>query len=55
MRVQLMGTEDPSVNGMRTAQSRWREYVQTYVMRHPTEWVTHDEKENTGAKVFLAR
>ncbi|KAF7312114.1 Histone deacetylase complex, SIN3 component [Mycena indigotica] len=35
MRVFLVSNDDPSVNGG----DRWREYVSTYVMRHPTEWI----------------
>nr|GAT55275.1 predicted protein [Mycena chlorophos] len=56
MRVFLMNAEDPSVNGG----DRWREYVSTYVMRHPTEWVpptpgTDDEEDRVSALVFLKR
>lgn len=53
IRVQLMSAEDPSVEGGKDAVSRWREYVNTYVMRHPTEWIPM-EKE-TSNRVFLAR
>ncbi|KAK0505793.1 histone deacetylase complex, SIN3 component [Armillaria luteobubalina] len=53
IRVQLMSAEDPSVEGGKDAVPRWREYVNTYVMRHPTEWIPM-EKE-TSSRVFLAR
>ncbi|KAG7452216.1 uncharacterized protein BT62DRAFT_926424 [Guyanagaster necrorhizus] len=53
VRVQLMAPEDSSVEGGRDAVSRWREYVNTYTMRHPTEWIP-TEKE-TSSRVFLAR
>ncbi|KAJ7508513.1 histone deacetylase complex, SIN3 component [Mycena galericulata] len=55
MRVFLMGQEDPSVNGG----DRWREYVATYVMRLPTEWVppgpVDDDGERVAPTTFLKR
>ncbi|KAG7099673.1 hypothetical protein E1B28_001498 [Marasmius oreades] len=52
MRLYLMRPEDPSVDGVGTRHARWREYVDTYVMVHPTEWI------GTGLRtgnVFLKR
>lgn len=51
IRVHLMGAEDPSVDAAKTAEDRWREYVDTYVLRHPTEWIP-TKSRNT---VFLRR
>ncbi|KAI0308364.1 hypothetical protein B0F90DRAFT_164360 [Multifurca ochricompacta] len=39
MRIQLMGSGEASVDDGRTAVSRWREYVDSYVTEHPTEWI----------------
>ncbi|KAF9270675.1 hypothetical protein L218DRAFT_952760 [Marasmius fiardii PR-910] len=39
MRIYLMRSEDASVEGDGTRHGRWREYVDTYVMEHPTEWI----------------
>ncbi|KAJ7292716.1 histone deacetylase complex, SIN3 component [Mycena rebaudengoi] len=51
IRVYLMAPEDASVDGGDGAAGRWREYVTTYVMRLPTEWVppgpTDEEGERT--------
>ncbi|TBU34473.1 hypothetical protein BD311DRAFT_649726 [Dichomitus squalens] len=40
LRIQLMGPEDPSVDEDDCALGRWRAYVASYVMVHPTEWVS---------------
>ena len=37
--IQLMGSEDPSVDEDESAEGRWRAYVASYVMVHPSEWV----------------
>ena len=41
MRFQLVGADEASVDGapVRPAVDRWREYVDSYVLEHPTEWV----------------
>lgn len=39
MRIQLVGADEASVNDGGTSVGRWREYVESYVMDHPTEWV----------------
>ncbi|KAI0032163.1 hypothetical protein K488DRAFT_50553 [Vararia minispora EC-137] len=41
MRLQLVGPDEASVDGapLRPAVERWREYVDSYVLDHPTEWV----------------
>jgi histone deacetylase complex regulatory component SIN3 len=38
MHIQLMGPGEASVDDTRTAVNRWREYVDSYVTEHPTEW-----------------
>ncbi|KAL0581071.1 hypothetical protein V5O48_000964 [Marasmius crinis-equi] len=52
MRISLMRGEDASVGGEGTGHSRWREYVDTYVMEHPTEWIGTGFSTET---VFLKR
>ncbi|KAF9024116.1 hypothetical protein BDZ89DRAFT_955044 [Hymenopellis radicata] len=54
IKVQLMTPQDPSTNGAPTAGNRWREYIASYVMRHPTEWA-EKQGERHNAKVFLSR
>ena len=39
MHIQLMGPGEASVDDTHTALNRWREYVDSYVTEHPTEWV----------------
>jgi len=55
MRVFLMSPEDASVDGG----DRWREYVTTYVMRLPTEWVppgpVDEDGERAAPSPFLKR
>ncbi|KAJ7082535.1 histone deacetylase complex, SIN3 component [Mycena crocata] len=55
MRVFLTGPEDASIGG----EDRWREYVATYVMRLPTEWLppgsVDDDGERVAPNVFLRR
>ncbi|KAL1683779.1 hypothetical protein EV122DRAFT_257431 [Schizophyllum commune] len=52
LQVQLMGSDDASVDG-NGGTSRWREYVNSYVLRHRTEYAPRDSE---GApRVFLKR
>ncbi|TFK77475.1 hypothetical protein BDN72DRAFT_753546 [Pluteus cervinus] len=53
IRVHLVGADDPSVVTDGTPLTRWREYVSTYVMTYPTEWVPTPKKESSS--VFLRR
>jgi paired amphipathic helix protein Sin3a len=39
MHIQLMGSAEASVDDPHTAVNRWREYVDSYVTDHPTEWI----------------
>lgn len=52
MFVQLVEPDDPSVNGDGTPITRWREYMDSYVLRLPTEWVPPQKREG---KLFLRR
>ena len=56
MRIQLLGTSDPSTYEDSTAVGRWREYVATYVLKHPTEWLpAAGERRKRGPPLFLKR
>jgi paired amphipathic helix protein Sin3a len=52
MRIQLLGTNDPSVEERTSGEDRWREYVDSYILRHPTEWMPEQSNRNT---LFLRR
>ena len=54
IRVYLVGPEDASVESDGSKQGRWREYVNTYVSRYPTEWLPVS-KEDTHGRVLLRR
>lgn len=54
MRIQLLGTDDASVETHTSSVDRWREYVDSYLLTHPTEWMPEtDEKQ--FATLFLRR
>ncbi|KAL0951709.1 hypothetical protein HGRIS_008384 [Hohenbuehelia grisea] len=53
LRIQLTGANDPSVDCDGSAKRRWREYVETYVMVHPTEWVPEIKKD--VSPIYLRR
>lgn len=38
MKIHLLSVNDPSTDEDSSAVGRWREYVATYVLKHPTEW-----------------
>jgi paired amphipathic helix protein Sin3a len=46
MHIQLVGSAEASVDDAHTAANRWREYVDSYVTDHPTEWI---QGVNVGA------
>lgn len=52
LRIQLMGPEDPTVDEDESAEGRWRGYVASYVMVHPSEWVP---STTSYGPVFLKR
>ncbi|KAH9486320.1 Transcriptional regulatory protein SIN3 [Psilocybe cubensis] len=53
IRVSLCSANEPSVETDGSELARWREYVNTYVMTHPTEWLPEGKKESSP--VFLRR
>lgn len=53
MGVSLCGSDEPSVETDGSSMNRWREYVNTYVMKYPTEWLPDTQKGN--GPVFLRR
>jgi len=55
MQIQLVWESDPSVDGAGDAVSRWREYVDSYLMNYPTEWLPPEGSEETRSAVFLRR
>ena len=56
MRIQLLGTGDASTDEDSSAVGRWREYVATYVLKHPTEWLpAMGERRKRGPPLFLKR
>ncbi|KAF8640768.1 hypothetical protein AX17_000418 [Amanita inopinata Kibby_2008] len=54
IRVYLVGEDDASVDSDGSRQSRWREYVNTYVSTSPTEWLP-TTREGGMSSVFLKR
>jgi len=56
LKIQLIGEEDASVDEDEGGLGRWREYVASYVTKHPTEWIsTSDGKKLSGGEPFLSR
>lgn len=56
MRIQLLGSDDPSVEGRASGEDRWREYIDSYIMNHPTEWMpTQTEDTLPRNTLFLRR
>ena len=53
MRIALCSPDEPSVETDGSSMSRWREYVNTYVMSYPTEWLPETQKRSSA--VFLQR
>nr|XP_031858732.1 uncharacterized protein CI109_005826 [Kwoniella shandongensis]KAA5525804.1 hypothetical protein CI109_005826 [Kwoniella shandongensis] len=39
--VQLLGREDLTIDDAETAQEKWRQYIESYVLTHPTEGLPH--------------
>lgn len=54
LRVSLFSSGDPSRPMDGTRMGRWRDYVRTYVMTHPTEWVPPPSSKKRS-NVFLHR
>lgn len=54
MLIQLLEGNDPSVEVDRSAVGRWHEYLDSYVLRQPTEWLPEHKDEGRSA-IFLRR
>lgn len=54
MYIQLLDADDPSVGGDRTAVGRWQEYMDSYVLWQPTEWVPSQMRQRSDA-LFLRK
>ncbi|KAI6153808.1 hypothetical protein BKA82DRAFT_14535 [Pisolithus tinctorius] len=50
----LLDADDPSVGGDRTAVGRWQEYMDSYVLWQPTEWVPSQMRQRSDA-LFLRK
>ncbi|KAI0315665.1 hypothetical protein OF83DRAFT_1061699 [Amylostereum chailletii] len=57
MRVQLVGADEASVDDGRSASAldRWREYVDSYVLEYPTEWVRDANGQVVGRRPIFVR
>ncbi|KAH7886015.1 hypothetical protein F5I97DRAFT_1877064 [Phlebopus sp. FC_14] len=53
MSIQLLESDDPSVEGDRSAVGRWRGYIASYVLRQPTEWSPRQKEEKSA--LFLRK
>lgn len=54
MTIYLLDGDDRSVEGDQSSMTRWREYVDSYVLRQPTEWVPSRSTDRSGPS-FLRR
>lgn len=54
LKFQLVGVDDPSIEEDNSERGRWREYIATYVMCHPTER-TPATREDKISRPFLRR
>ncbi|EGO30319.1 hypothetical protein SERLADRAFT_444328 [Serpula lacrymans var. lacrymans S7.9] len=55
MYMQLVDQDDPSIDGDGSAINRWREYVDAFVLRQPSEWQPVPKKTQIGSVLFLRR
>ena len=56
LRIQLLGLNDPSTDEDNSDVGRWREYVATYVLKHPTEWMPGQPRsKRKRSPLFLKR
>ena len=39
--IQLLGREDLTIDDAETAQEKWKQYIESFVMIHPTEGLEH--------------
>ncbi|KAH7923892.1 hypothetical protein BV22DRAFT_1035800 [Leucogyrophana mollusca] len=54
MYIQLVDTDDPSVDGNGSTTCRWREYIDSFVLRQPTEWLPQQRKK-ARSMLFLRK
>lgn len=54
MYIQLLESNDPSAEVDRSVVGRWREYLDSYVLRQPTEWMPEHKVEGRSA-LFLRK
>jgi len=52
--VSLTSQDDPTNETDGTAKSRWREYVNTFVVNYPTEWMP-PPKPGVSTPTYLRR
>ncbi|KAG6335086.1 hypothetical protein ID866_3995 [Astraeus odoratus] len=52
--IQLLDSNDPSVEIDRSPVGRWRAYLDSYVLWQPTEWIPGPKRGKKGA-LFLRR
>ncbi|KZT30943.1 hypothetical protein NEOLEDRAFT_49300 [Neolentinus lepideus HHB14362 ss-1] len=55
MRIQLVGPDDASVDEAASASERWREYVDTFITRHRTEWLPMAKDSRPLRSPFIRR
>lgn len=55
MSVQLVGAEDRSVDSKVTGLNRWREYAESYVLAHATEWLGGSENQSANTNASQER
>lgn len=44
MTMQLLGKADPSTDDAETIAQRWKLYIESYVLTHPTEGIRREPK-----------
>jgi len=54
MQIQLLSTDDASVETRASSVDRWREYVDSYILSHPTEWMPEADEQHCST-LFLRR
>lgn len=55
MFIQLLEGNDPSAEADRSAIGRWGAYLDSYVLRQPTEWMPERRPEEEGRSALFLR
>ncbi|TFK56787.1 hypothetical protein OE88DRAFT_1620339 [Heliocybe sulcata] len=55
MRIQLVGPDDASVDEGTSESERWREYIDTFITRHRTEWMPSAKDSGRLRTPFMRR